>query len=104
MEKQNTFTRIYEIVKKIPVGCVATYGQIAVLIGNPRMSRVVGYALHVNPDQSTIPCHRVVNRFGATSKAFAFGGGDAQRAMLEAEGVTFNEDGNVDLKRHIWLG
>ena len=70
----STFERIYEVVKQIPQGKVATYGQVALLAGNPRWSRVVGYALHVNPDPSEIPCHRVVNRFGEVSKAFAFGG------------------------------
>ena len=70
----NTFTRIYEVVKRIPAGHVATYGMVATLAGNPRMSRVVGYALHVNPDPDHIPCFRVVNRFGECSGSFAFGG------------------------------
>lgn len=56
------FQQVYEIVQKIPVGSVATYGQIARLCGNPRASRAVGYALHVNPLPGKIPCHRVVNR------------------------------------------
>ena len=60
----NTFEKIYEVVRNIPKGKVATYGQVAILAGNPRLARVVGYALHVNPDTSTIPCHRVVNREG----------------------------------------
>ena len=55
----NTFERIYEIVKQIPGGKVATYGQIASLAGNPRLARVVGYALHVNPEPDEIPCFRV---------------------------------------------
>ena len=62
----NTFERIYEIVKQIPGGKVATYGQIASLAGNPRLARVVGYALHVNPEPDEIPCFRVVNRNGCT--------------------------------------
>lgn len=65
----NTFDKIYEQVKKIPYGRVATYGQIALLAGNPRWSRVVGYALHVNPDPENVRCYRVVNRFGEVSKA-----------------------------------
>ena len=74
----NTFERIYEVVRQIPYGNVATYGQIAQLAGNRRLARVVGYALHVNPDPDNIPCYRVVNRFGEVSDAFAFGGGNRQ--------------------------
>mgnify|MGYP000814260016 FL=1 len=70
----NSYERIYAVVRQIPYGRVATYGQIAALAGNPRWSRVVGYALHVNPDPAHIPCFRVVNRFGEVSSAFAFGG------------------------------
>lgn len=104
MEKRNIFTRIYDIVRRIPRGSVTTYGQIALLLGNPRMSRVVGYALHVNPEPGIIPCHRVVNRFGGLSTAFAFGGENQQRILLEGEGVTFLEDGRVDMKKHMWYG
>ena len=68
-----TFERVYAAVRLIPRGSVATYGQIARAIGNPRLSRVVGYALHVNPEPGVIPCHRVVRRDGAVSPAFAFG-------------------------------
>jgi len=93
--------RIYEAVKKIPGGRVATYGQIALLAGNPRASRVVGYALHVNPKPGVIPCHRVVNREGRLAPSFAFGGTDAQQRLLEAEGVQI-EDGTVSLKRYGW--
>lgn len=66
----NSYERIYAVVRQIPYGRVATYGQIAALAGNPRWSRVVGYALHVNPDPAHIPCFRVVNRFGEVSSAF----------------------------------
>jgi methylated-DNA-protein-cysteine methyltransferase-like protein len=100
----NTFERIYEIVIKIPPGRVATYGQIAAMAGNPRWSQVVGFALHVNPMPGKIPCHRVVNRFGETSKAFAFGGECIQRRMLEDEGVSFLPDGKVDMERYAWRG
>ena len=58
------FQRVYEVVKQIPLGKVATYGQIARLVGNPRSSRQVGWALHVNPEPFITPCHRVVNREG----------------------------------------
>ena len=94
---KTTFELIYDVVRKIPRGCVATYGQVAALAGNPRWSRVVGYALHVNPEPGVIPCHRVVNRLGETSSAFAFGGEDMQRKLLEEEGVVFRDDGTVDL-------
>ncbi len=97
----NTFEKIYEAVKLIPYGKVATYGQIAALAGNPKMSRVVGYALHVNPDPESIPCFRVVNRYGEVSEAFAFGGKNMQILLLEGEGIEFT-DGRVNLEKHLW--
>ncbi len=99
----NTFEKIYAVVKQIPYGKVATYGQVALLAGNPRWSRVVGYALHVNPSPDSIPCYRVVNREGAPSKAFAFGGENVQIQLLQSEGVSF-VDGKVDLRRFLWDG
>lgn len=99
----NTFTRIYEVVKRIPRGRVCTYGQIALLVGNPRLSRVVGYALHVNPEPGVIPCHRVVNRNGEVSRAFAFGGENMQIQLLEDEGVEFVA-GKVPLDKYMWFG
>lgn len=100
---KNTFDKIYDVVRRIPYGKVATYGQVAALAGNPRWSRVVGYALHVNPDPAGIPCYRVVNRFGEPSSAFAFGGENEQVRLLKNEGVRF-VDGHVDLPRFIWDG
>ena len=94
------FERIYNVVKKIPRGRVATYGKVAMLAGNPRWARVVGYALHVNPDPKVIPCHRVLNREGKTSVAFAFGGEDMQRKLLEDEGIVFESDGTVDQSKY----
>lgn len=99
---ESSFSRIYEIVKRIPKGKVATYGQVALLAGNPRWSRVVGYALHVNPNPGSIPCHRVVNRFGEVSRAFVFGGENMQRILLTEEGVAFLADGKIDLKLYLW--
>ncbi|MDO4632590.1 MAG: MGMT family protein [Eubacteriales bacterium] len=99
--KGSSFERIYEVVKQIPYGQVATYGQVADLAGNRRWARVVGYALHANPDPEHIPCYRVVNRFGEVSRAFAFGGENRQIALLRAEGVHFT-DGRVDLKKYQW--
>lgn len=100
----NTFERIYSVVRRVPKGKVITYGMTAQLAGNSRMARVVGYALHRNPEPMVIPCHRVVNRFGGLAPAFAFGGEMRQRALLEAEGVIFREDGTVDLERCLWNG
>ena len=99
---KNTFERIYDVVRRIPKGFVASYGQVAQLAGNPRWARVVGYALHVNPDPFSIPCHRVVTKDGRVSTAFAFGGENMQISLLENEGVTFSEPGTVDMARHLW--
>ncbi len=95
----SAFEKIYEVVKNIPCGKVATYGQVALLAGNPRWARVVGYALHNNPDPSAIPCHRVVNREGRVAPGYAFGGSDIQRELLEKEGIVFEEDGHIDLQK-----
>ena len=91
----NFFEQVYEIVKKIPYGTVMSYGEIAELLGNKKMSRQVGWALHANPSPEIIPCYRVVDRFGNVSKSFVFGGGKVQRALLEQEGVIFDEKGRV---------
>jgi len=98
---KSSFERIYEVVERIPRGTVATYGQIAALAGNKRWARVVGYALHANPDPDRIPCYRVVNREGRVSKAFAFGGENEQISLLEADGIPC-PDGVVDLKKYQW--
>lgn len=99
--ERSTFEKIYDVVKQIPKGKVATYGQVAALAGNRRWARVVGYALHVNPDPDNIPCHRVVNRLGEVSEAFAFGGSNRQIILLQQEGVGFI-DGKVDLNKYRW--
>ena len=91
--------RIYEAVKKIPAGKVATYGQVAAMAGNPKMSRAVGNALHKNPDPENIPCFRVVNSKGELSGSFAFGGENEQKKRLEADGIKV-EDGRVELSRY----
>lgn len=100
---ETVFELIYKQVKSIPKGKVATYGQIASLAGNPRWSRVVGYALHVNPEPGTIPCHRVVDRNGRLSPAFAFGGINMQEKLLKDEGVVVT-DGHVELDKYRWDG
>ncbi len=88
--------RIYEAVKKIPYGHVATYAQVAEMAGDRKMARAVGNALHKNPDPDNIPCFRVVNAKGELAGEFAFGGPGAQAKLLEAEGITVS-DGKVDL-------
>ena len=91
--------RIYEAVKRIPKGKVATYGMVAAMAGNPRMSRAVGNALHKNPDPEHIPCHRVLNAKGELADAFVFGGAGVQQSRLEAEGIEV-KDGRVDLEKY----
>ena len=91
--------KIYNAVKKIPYGRVATYGQIATMCGNPYYARAVGNALHKNPNPDEIPCFRVVNSRGELTKSFAFGGLNAQAELLRAEGVEVI-DGRVDLKKY----
>lgn len=98
----NTFEKIYEQVRRIPEGKVATYAQIALLAGNPRWSRVVGYALHVNPEPGVIPCHRVVKKDGRVAEGFAFGGENIQRDLLMSEGVIFVDDVRVDMEKCQW--
>ena len=100
----SVFEKIYDQVRKIPRGKVATYGQIAILAGNPRWARAVGYALHSNPDPDGIPSYRVVNRFGGLAPAFAFGGEERQAELLRADGVEVRPDGTVDLERFLWDG
>lgn len=95
-----TFDKVYEAVRRIPRGSVASYGQIAEAVGNKRLSRVVGYALHVNPQPGVVPCHRVVKRDGEVSSAFAFGGANRQVELLRAEDVEFVDDSHVDMARY----
>lgn len=100
--KEGFFERVYQMVEQVPEGMVATYGQIAKLVGEPRRARYVGYALHVNPRPGIIPCHRIVFADGRLAPGFAFGGPEAQRELLEAEGVSFLADGLVDLSANRW--
>ncbi|MDD4527601.1 MAG: MGMT family protein [Candidatus Margulisbacteria bacterium] len=96
-----TFQKIYDFVKEIPVGYVVNYGIVANAINTS--SRVIGFALHSNPDQSNIPCHRVVFKDGSLAKGFAFGGEDKQREILEKEGIRFDNEGRV-LRKYFWEG
>lgn len=93
--------QVYKVVKRIPKGYVLTYGDIAKLAGvkNPR---TVGQILHKNPDQTTIPCHRVVNASGQLSRNFAFGGIKLQANKLIKEGVEV-KNYRVDLKKFLWV-
>lgn len=90
--------KIYAAVRLIPRGKVASYSQIAALVGNKNLRRYVGNALHKNPSNEITPCHRVLNAQGFCSGSFAFGGSGVQQEKLEAEGVVF-KDGKVDMKK-----
>ena len=94
--------QVYEVVRQIPRGRVASYGQVARMVGAPRNARFVGYALHVNPEPGIIPCHRVVFKDGRLAPGFAFGGEGEQRRLLESEGIAFLDDGRVDMARCQW--
>lgn len=98
--EQGFFNAVYDAVKQIPSGKVATYGDIAKKIGAPRSARQVGWALHNNPRPIEIPCHRVVFADGRLSTSFAFGGEQVQRQLLESEGVQISDDNIVDLKKY----
>jgi len=97
------FERIYAVVRKIPAGRAASYGQIARLAGLPRGARTVGFAMAACGDP-TVPCHRVVDRLGGTKTAFDTYSVGTQRALLEAEGVAFRPDGTVDMEQSQWDG
>ena len=100
----NFFNDVYKIVERIPEGMVITYGMIAYMIGRPRAARIVGWAMNNAPDNRDLPCHRVVNKAGEMSPADIFGGAGIQRSMLESEGVTFLDNGRIDMKKHLWTG
>lgn len=102
MDREGFFARVYEVVEQIPEGMVATYGQVAKLVGEPRKARYVGFALHSNPRPGIVPCHRVVFADGRLAEGFAFGGAGVQRQMLEDEGVAFADDAHVDLSVSRW--
>lgn len=97
-----TFERIYQVVRQIPAGQAATYGQVARAAGLVRGVRITGYAMAACRDPA-VPCHRVVDRFGGTKTAFDRLAPGTQRALLEAEGIPFRSDGTVDLDRCRWI-
>lgn len=97
------FERVWDLVRQVPEGRVASYGQVARMLGEPRRARLVGFAMHASPGMAGgVPCHRVVFRDGRLAPGFAFGGPDAQRALLAGEGVTFLPDGRVDMGACRW--
>jgi methylated-DNA-protein-cysteine methyltransferase-like protein len=96
------FARVYAMVARIPRGRVATYGQIARMLGAPRAARTVGWAMHDNPHGSRVPCHRVVQQGGSCSPNFRIGDPGAQRRLLEREGVQFLLNGRIDMTVHQW--
>lgn len=97
--KLKPFEQVYEIVKKIPQGKIATYGQIATFLQiNPR---VVGFALRSNKHPEIIPCHRVVSKMGKLT-GYAFGGIIKKKEILEKEGITFLDDTTVNLPKHLF--
>lgn len=96
------FNAVYEFVKSVPEGKVVAYGDVARAVGSPRAGRQVGWALHCNPQHWVVPCHRVVFRDGSLTDGFAFGGIEAQRALLLSEGVEFDEEFRVNMKKCRW--
>ena len=93
---------VYAVVCRIPKGRVSTYGRVAAMAGYPGAARAVGNALHRNPAEGVIPCHRVVNAAGFASGSFAFGGPEEQLRRLSAEQVIADETGRVDMKTYGW--
>ena len=98
----SSYTRIYSVVKRIPEGRVATYGQIAMLAGFPGHARQVGYALHSLSEGHDVPWHRVINAQGRISRKSEPAYDDLQRRMLESEGVEFDETGKTSLAEFGW--
>ena len=99
---EDFFDRVWHVVADIPRGKVTTYGHIAEFLGARSAARTVGWALRAAKG-APLPCHRVVNRFGALSGKMQFGGPDNMEDMLRNEGVSFDDEGNVDLEQHLWV-
>jgi len=98
------FQKVYELVSQIPSGKVATYGQIATLLGDGKKARVVGWAMKAAPEELKLPCHRVVNKLGELAPDYAFGDKSVQRTILKYEGITFLRDGKINMQKHLWQG
>lgn len=102
MPGKGFFKRVYEIVVLIPEGKVATYSGIGKMLGCPGSARVVGWAMRSAPAELALPCHRVVKATGELCPAYVFGDEEIQRSVLLAEGISFREDGTVDMEKHLW--
>lgn len=100
MAEKGFFKEVYDIVETIPPGRVATYGQIAMLLGRPNGAKFVGYAMRSAPIERDLPCHRVVNKTGSLAPGHVFNGEENQREILEREGITFLPNGRIDMKKH----
>lgn len=98
------FRQVYRVARLVPSGKVATYGQIAAILGHPRAARTVGWAMHALPQDSDIPWHRVINAQGRISTSCQEHDADLQRRRLEAEGVAFGPNDRVDLQVYRWEG
>lgn len=96
------YARIYAVIRRVPRGRVATYGQIAALTGLDGHARQVGYALHALPEGSGVPWHRVINARGEISARSGSDSHELQRLLLEAEGIEFDLRGRIDLTRFGW--
>lgn len=94
--------RVHDVVRRVPSGRVTTYGRIARALGAPRSARMVGWALHHCPDDVGELAHRVVNRNGELTGGWSWGHPDVMRALLQEEGITFVDDYQVDLAKHVW--
>lgn len=101
-KKQDFFDRVYKLISKIPKGKVTTYGLLAEACGIKSAARTVGWALN-GASSSNLPCHRVVNRYGALTGKIHFGDPTLMENLLKSEGVLFKEDGCVEMKKHLWI-
>ena len=100
-KKKDFFYKVYDVTKQIPYGKVTTYGHIAEVCGIKSAARTVGWALNgCGPD---IPAHRVVNRFGALTGKVHFGDPNLMEDLLHSEGIEFDENGCVQLEKHLWV-
>jgi len=99
--KKDFFDKVYKVVEQIPYGKVTTYGAIAEVCGIKSAARTVGWALN-GASASGLPCHRVVNRFGALTGKVHFGDPNLMEELLRSEGIEFLEDGCVDMLKYFW--
>jgi len=102
IKKEDFFDKVYKVVAQIPYGKVTTYGAIAEVCGIRSSARVVGWAIN-GAKETGLPCHRVVNRFGALTGKMHFGSPTLMEELLKSEGVEFDKDGCVLLEKHLWI-